>query len=182
LPYAVEMYFDQTADATLRGLWQAMTHAGIRTGMIESGQRPHVTLAVYDTLVDDGWFLATLEEFAGVTAPLALTLGTIGIFPTSEAVLYLGVTMTGALYDLHTAYHTWFSDYKSGLRSYYAPNFWIPHSTIGYGLSLESMFAAIQCCAAFTFPITAHVQGLGLVEVTAEACHVIADIPIGTLD
>jgi 2'-5' RNA ligase len=166
LAYAIEMYFDEATEATVRGMWQSIAATGLPSAMLVGGYRPHVTLAVYDTLQDDGWFASTLEVLAGVAPPVSLTLDSYGVFPTSEGVLFLGVTVTEALLELHNTFHSWFTDYRDGLRGYYAPNRWTPHCTLGLGLTFEQMGAAMRACAAQTIPLVTPVTAFGLVEVS----------------
>jgi 2'-5' RNA ligase len=182
LAYAVEMYFDVLTDSTVRGMWQSIATAGVPSPMLVGGYRPHVTLAVYDALKDDGWFASTLEVLAGVAPSIQLTLGSYGIFPTAEGVLFLGVTVTDALQELHSSFHAWFADYKVGLRGYYAPDHWIPHCTLGLGLSVAQMTAAIEACAGVALPLTAKVTSFGLVEVSRERYREIAEFALNPLD
>jgi 2'-5' RNA ligase len=166
LAYAIEMYFDEATEATVRNMWQSIASAGLPSAMLTGGYRPHVTLAVYDTLRDDGWFASTLEVLAGVAPSVNLTLDSYGVFPTDEGALFLGVTVTSALLELHATLHSWFADYQAGLRGYYAPDKWTPHCTLGMGLSFEQMGTAMRACAAQPIPLMTPVHAFGLVEVS----------------
>ena len=182
MAYAVEMYFDILTDSTVRGMWQSIAASGVPSAMLLGGYRPHVTLAVYDELKDDGWFASTLEVLAGVAPPIHLTFNSFGVFPTAEWVLFLGVTVTDSLNQLHSSFHSWFADYRTGLRSYYAPDHWVPHCTLALGLSLDQMTTAIQSCAAVTLPLTARVLSFGLVEVSRTTYREIAEFALSPLD
>ncbi|MBX3084626.1 MAG: 2'-5' RNA ligase family protein [Anaerolineae bacterium] len=182
MAHAVEMYFDEATDSAVRGMWQSIAATGVPSAMLAGGYRPHVTLAVYDDLKDDGWFASTLEVLAGVAPPVSLTLSSYGIFPGAEGVLFLGVTVTDALCELHGTFHTWFTDYQSSSRAHYAPDQWVPHCTLALGLSLDEMAKALQACQGCPLPLTAQVTAFGLVEVSPISYREIAVFASRPLD
>jgi hypothetical protein len=96
--FAIEMYFDDAADAAVRTVWSALEHREVvsaASGPVQNAQ-PHVSLAVFD----DGEMQA-VEQILLYRLPavrrLPLTLASLGFFLTQEAVAFLGVVPTARL-------------------------------------------------------------------------------------
>ena len=54
MPYAVELLFDAEGETRVRCVWKALKAAGLSSYMVDSESRPHITLAVYDSLENQG--------------------------------------------------------------------------------------------------------------------------------
>ncbi|MBX3065608.1 MAG: 2'-5' RNA ligase family protein [Anaerolineae bacterium] len=167
MQYAVELYFDDAAEQLIRKMWQAMEEAGIPSGMLGEGFRPHVTLAVYEKKRGKR-FVAGLEHFATTIKPITLKLDHYGIFATEESVLFLGVTVSSALLRLHRAFQRRFKMLSGGLKDYYLVDRWVPHCTIAHHLPLEQMAAAINVFKEMgvTLPIQPKITAISLIEVS----------------
>jgi hypothetical protein len=169
--YAIELYFDEAAEQSVRAISHYLAEIGVLPDAAHGEARPRLKLAVYETLADDGWFLATLEEFAGVFPALDLSLSSVGMLPPLSdgtrgegSTIFLGVTPTHALLEIHAALHGWFADYRGGLRPQYAASHWLPHCVVATGLSPEQVAFAMQCCTMLHLPITATARTLGFAE------------------
>jgi len=46
----------------------------------------------------------------------------IGVFPTNEGVIFLGVTVTQKLQQIHAGFHAIFAEFTGDLRPYYQVN------------------------------------------------------------
>ena len=86
---AVVLYLDPQAAEIVRGMWRQLADRNISTFMLDSGVRPHVSLAVYERLEfeDAG---KSLAEFAESIPPFPLILCTTGSFTGENRVLFLG--------------------------------------------------------------------------------------------
>jgi len=60
MPFAVEMYFDPATEAEIRALWNSLAQAGVSSRLPDSGSRPHISLAVFQSL-DPARFRAELQ-------------------------------------------------------------------------------------------------------------------------
>ena len=70
--------------------------------MLEGGYRPHISLAVYDgEAIDVENLRQNLIAYANSTQPFELVLSNLGLFPTEEGVIFLGVTVTQKLMKIH---------------------------------------------------------------------------------
>ena len=97
LPFVAELYFDPSTEECIRGAWKAIIdEAGISASMPKGGYRPHVSLGVCNYLEPNA-FEKELSTFAASVTSFRLSVPNIGIFSTSEGVVFLGVTVTEQL-------------------------------------------------------------------------------------
>ena len=110
MPYAVELALDPVSADVVRRAWRELDDAGI-THVSRSGARPHVTLGIWLTLDHDG-AEAELTQFAAETAPVRLTLASVGLFP--RVAIFLAPTVTAELLQLHAGFHRRFGRLGEG--------------------------------------------------------------------
>ena len=140
MPYAVELLFDEEGEARVRRIWEALKAAGLSAYMVESGSIPHITLAVYDSLltsntvnlsrIDEIRFCKRLGEFAARWAPFTVNFVSIGAFPQSGGTVFLTPTPSEDLLMIHGHFHCSFDDFEANEWEYYKPPFWFPHCTL----------------------------------------------------
>ena len=172
MPFVIELYFDPSTEAGIRDAWKAIDEAGISDSMLESDYRPHVSLGVCDLLETDS-LAQELSTFAASVAPFRLSFSNIGIFSTSEGVVFLGVTVTEELLNIHTAFHEIFKKYAQEQREYYTVGRWVPHCTLAFGLSEHQIAEAVTICQQITLPISTEIKEIGLVEVSPTSCRLL---------
>lgn len=170
MPFAVELYFDPSTEVSIRGAWTAIDEAGISASMPKGGYRPHVSLGVCNHLKSKA-FEKELSTFAESITPFRLSLSNIGIFPTSEGVIFLGVTVTDQLLNIHRRFHKIFKKHAQEKREYYAVGRWTPHCTLAFGLSEEQIVEAVTICRQIALPILAKVKEIGVVKVSPTSCQ-----------
>lgn len=170
MPFVVELYFDPTVEECIRGAWKAINEAGISDSMPKGGYRPHVSLGVCDHL-EINPLTQELSNFAASIAPFRLSFPNIGVFSTSEGVVYLGVTVTEALLSVHAAFHEIFKKYAEEQREYYTVGRWVPHCTLAFGLSEEQIVEAVTICRQIDLPTSTKVKEIGVVEVFPTSCQ-----------
>ncbi len=110
MPYAVELALDPVSADVVRRAWRELDDAGI-THVSRSGARPHVTLGIWLTLDHDG-AEAELTQFAAETAPVRLTLASVGLFP--RVAIFLAPTVTAELLQPHAGFHRRFGRLGEG--------------------------------------------------------------------
>lgn len=179
MPFVVELYFDPSTEASIRGAWTAIDEVGISDSMPKSGYRPHVSLGVCDHLETDS-LVQELSTFAESITPFRLSLSNIGIFPTSEGVIFLGVTVTDQLLNIHRRFHKIFKKHAQEQREYYAVGRWTPHCTLAFGLSEEQIVEAVTICRQITLPILAEVKEIGVVKVSPTSCQTLSSFSFKT--
>jgi len=163
MPFAVEMFFDERADKLVRDVWADLANAGVNSFMIDGNYRPHVSLGVlgqYST----PWFENELCSFAASHRSFPIKFDCLGIFPRPEGVVYFGAVVTEQLLSVHREFHNRFAALMAKVGSYYLPGNWVPHCTLGCGLSLDAIPTAVGVCSRAMLPIAAQVAEISLVE------------------
>ena len=170
MPFVVELYFDLSTEECIRDVWTAIDEAGISDSMIKGGYRPHVSLGVCNH-IELNTFTQELSTFAAGIAPFQLSFPNIGIFSTSEGVVFLGVTVTEQLLNVHARFHGIFKKHAQEQREYYTVGNWTPHCTLAFGLSEHEIAEAIKICRQFALPISTDIKEIGVVEVSPTSCQ-----------
>ena len=170
MPFVVELYFDPSTEDRIRDAWKAIDEAGISASMLDGGYRPHVSLGVCDHLEIDS-LAQELSNFAASVAPFRLSFPNIGIFSTSEGVVFLGATVTEQLLNVHTAFHEIFKKHAQEQREYYTVGRWVPHCTLAFGLSEAQIVEAVTLCRRIILPTSTKVREIGVVEVSSTSCQ-----------
>ena len=181
MPFVVELYFDTSTEASIRGAWKTIDEAGISDSMPKGGYRPHVSLGVCDHLETDS-LAQELSTFAASITPFRLSFPNIGIFSTSEGVVYLGVTVTEQLLNVHARFHEIFKKHAQEQREYYTVGRWVPHCTLAFGLSEEQIIEAVTVCRQIDLPVSTEVKEIGLVKVSATGCQTLSSFSFKTTD
>jgi hypothetical protein len=166
MPFAVELSFDESADSSVRALWDRIDHAGISSLGTTQGSpfRPHMSMAVFeDGDPDQLWreLAKPVESCLG----LPLTLGALGFFLNDEAVAFLHVVATAGLLDRHRSVISAYSADPSRLWQHYGIDRLVPHCTLATGLRDGEMATVADALAKCVLPIGAHVAMGALVEV-----------------
>ncbi|RKU22634.1 hypothetical protein C6500_03810 [Candidatus Poribacteria bacterium] len=170
MPFVAELYFDPSTEERIREAWKALDEAGISDSMPKGGYRPHISLGISNHLELDA-FAQELSVFAAGVTPFRLSFPNIGIFSTSEGVVYWGATATAQLLNLHTAFHKIFKKYAKEQREYYTVGQWVPHCTLAFGLSEDQIAEAVTVCRQIDLPVSTEVREIGVVNVSPTSCR-----------
>jgi 2'-5' RNA ligase len=158
MPYSIEMFFDEAGDARVRSLASMLTSAGTPF-LGDVGSRPHVSLAVADSL-DIPATCLLLDRFASATAPFPLSLTSIGFFPGDAPVAFLAPKVTPDLLILHAGFAAEFAAVAQGIWKHYSPSAWAPHCTLTMAVQPDRLADVLGA----RFPIDVTVTSLALVE------------------
>lgn len=175
MSFAVELYFDEVAEKTLREAWKSMADAGISTALLDGVQRPHVTLGACDEISQT--FKNALALFAKETAPFDLS--SVGAFITAEGVIFLAPTVTRPLLDLHTRFHAFFDEHAGKKWPLYLPGAWVPHCTLAFRLTPEQLRQGFDIAAEIKLPLTCRIIEIGLLSGVGEPEKELVSFPIG---
>jgi 2'-5' RNA ligase len=160
MPYAIELALDPSSDAAVRRVWHELDRAGI-TWMARSGARPHVTVGVWETL-DIDETTCELTRFADETAPLRLTLASVGMFP--GVAVFLAPVVTAELLDLHARVHRRLAGRGGGAWHHYQRGAWVPHCTVASDLEPDQFQSASAIAARAPLPLESLLVEVGIVE------------------
>lgn len=143
MPFAIELLFDAKTDQAVRKLGNLLEKQKIPTILSAHGASPHVTLAVFDKF-DRKRMIPLLDRLAGRFRPIPLALSSLGNFPGSERALFLAPVVTPNLLKLHEILHLSLKGLIQGVLPYYLPGRWVPHCTLGMGLSRKDLTRAFE--------------------------------------
>jgi 2'-5' RNA ligase len=160
MAHALEVYFDDQADAAVRELWQLLADADLPSLATRTHRRhrPHVSLAVADSFA--GADLAPLRSMLKTHRP-TLHLYVLGTFPGREGALFLGVPATAELLAFHAEVHAALAGQPVEHWPYYQPGNWVPHCTLAEGLGQAEAAKAFGLLFGYE-PITATVSATGI--------------------
>jgi 2'-5' RNA ligase len=162
--FAVELYFDPSTEASLKALWGSLSQADVSSLLLEIGSRPHVSLADFEQ-IDPAILCAELETFAEKTSSLPVTLSAVGVFPTTEGVVYMAPVVTQELLTLHMRFHERLNALCIASSLYYRPGHWVPHCTCAAELPPQKILAAVEICRrSDVFNRPARLTAIGLIE------------------
>ena len=181
MPFVAELYFDPSTEARIRDAWKTLDAAGISDSMPKGGYRPHISLGICNHLELDA-FAQELSIFAADIVPFRVLFPNIGIFSTSEGVVYWGATATAQLINLHTAFHEIFKKYAKEQREYYTVGQWVPHCTLAFGLSEDEIVKTVNVCRQMDLPVSTEIEEIGLVEVSPTGCRTLYSFSFKTTD
>jgi 2'-5' RNA ligase len=162
------MSLEREGDARVRAAWAALDAAGIESPSVSAtitGYRPHVSLAVFDEAASmDG----ELQKAVTGAIGLPLRLGSLGVFPGPDGVVFFGVVVTHQLAAVQRSVYDVVAVHSRGYWRYYEPGVWIPHCTLATGATDPARaFAAL---APLDLPIDTACASIELVDIdTGEA-------------
>jgi len=163
---------DAGSDAAIRRTWEAIAEAGIKSAMLDAGYRPHVSLGVCEELDVDG-LAQELSSFAERVSPFALTLSSVGLFPSRDNVIFLGVAPTPGLLDVNSEFHGFFGKYAKAQREHYQSGKWVPHCTLAFDLSDGMLAEAIEICRRTPLPLHSRIEEIGVAEVSPSSARLL---------
>ncbi len=161
--YAVVLYFDQQTEQGVLDLRDVLENHGVSSMLGRLGDRPHISLAVFDD-VDRDLLISVAQDHSGTLAAFGLQLSAVGTFPTNENTVFLSPVPTIELLQCHQELHRRLA--TSGLlpSPYYLPANWVPHCTVEQNIPDEQVTRAIQLCKDAFKPLTGAFQEIGVVE------------------
>lgn len=177
MSFGTVLHFDPATEDAVYELWDALD-AMVERPMRESGVRPHVTLASSDQIDAKALQTAT-ATFAASVHPFRLTLSSIGLFATDEGVLFLGVTVSRGLLEMHAEYNHLFARYARQPDAYYRLGAWVPHCTLAVGLKAEQLPDALGVARRASLPIYGTAAEMALLRVGEGAVTTLATFQLG---
>ncbi len=158
---AVELLFDPTTEAAIKGPWDRLETAGVPSlaSRTHRRHRPHISLAVAER-IETGQLQDARDCLAATH--LDVTLYAPAVFPR-PGVLYLSVVPTLALLRLHEEVHTALGDSIIAPRDGYAVGAWMPHCTLAQDLTRAQIAQGIDLLHDQPI-VTAHISTAGILD------------------
>ena len=160
---ALEFFLDEDADAVVRALWRRLDEAGVPSLATRTHRRhrPHVTFAVARS-IPARTRQALCRDLALLTLP-ALWLYTLGTFPSTENVLFLGAVTDPELIAVHSTVHDALAGKVQAPSADYLPGAWVPHCTLAEDVSSAQLVAGLAALHPVV-PIRARIAGFGITD------------------
>ncbi len=178
MAYAVELSFDEAADAKVRAVWQAIEDVRISTTLRNDAGQPHMTLGVA-ALIDMRTIEQALRQFASAIPALTLSFEHIGLFHTSENAVFLAPIVTAQLLHMHTDFHGLFAQHTQERWPYYLPGGWVPHCTLAHKVPSAQLATVIGIARSMRLPLRARVRRLAVVEVAVATPRQMFSVEVG---
>jgi 2'-5' RNA ligase len=112
-----------------------------------------------------------VQAFARAYAPSPVQFGSVGTFANETSVVFLAPVVTQALVAAHADFWNTFTGCVAESRHFYHPENWIPHCTLGLGLTPEQVPHAIVLGQAIDLPLFGQFEAIGIVEFPALIDH-----------
>lgn len=159
--HAVELYFDDTGTRQINIVREQLSASGVS---IDAGTRPHISLALYENL-NQHELIERVSVFAKHPCHLNLNMASLGIFPSSESVIFFAPKITPELLGFHADFLYFMESYHPKLSSYYDIPHWVPHCTLGIHLSSDELTTAVKLLKELNpLPILARITQIGVLE------------------
>ena len=141
--YAVVSLLDEAHYRQVEELWDQLKDHCCIAGIYRT-PFPHFSYHVapgYDLAL----LRTRLEQFARTTPPFRVRTAGLGIFTGPNPVIYMPVVRSPLLSALHQALWPAVEETATGGLTYYQPDLWIPHITLGHGdLCHENLGPVVQ--------------------------------------
>ncbi|MEU7904941.1 2'-5' RNA ligase family protein [Actinoplanes sp. NPDC049118] len=165
---ALELYLDVNATRRLRTLWHALEAEGIPTlaSLLAERHRPHLSLVAAARLEPEPVAAALADLDLGVG--LTLDLDFVGQFV--GRVLWLGVTPTAELLEVHRAVHERLTAAGIDVWDHYRPGRWVPHCTVSLRVPNPLLATALRRCLEI-LPVRATVTAASVTDHANDIAH-----------
>lgn len=161
--YAAVIKLDTISSRIVSECWQELARGNIGRYMIDNDYQPHVTLGVCDKLDNQKCFIG-FKDFAGAREPFTITLSSFGFFIGEESALFLGVTPTKQLIDLHAEFHDTFCRHAEHVNPYFSPENWVPHCSLAVKMSEFQVAQGVEVIRSIKLPIKSVATEIAIIE------------------
>lgn len=148
--------------AAVQQIWSALAREGVAGDHNHRTVNPHISLAIVHEAHQSA-LEQSLTNDAKDLNPIPVTLPFYGVFTSPRQVVFLGVTVTNALYSVHRTLHETYGNYLD-LEQLTAPTSWIPHCSLVLDIAERDLPQAIEVCQDFPLPIETHINRLAIVD------------------
>lgn len=168
MAYAVSAWFDPTLEDQVRAIWRILSEAALSSTLHTGPYRPHVTLGICEEL-DRGSFSSDLHRALQTSrAGIPVALPSLGVFHNDPPVLFLGVTVSRALLELHALVHRLLARHGRRPHDYFLPDRWNPHCTLAPSIETTKLMQAVALSSELKLPLVGAIRHLGIIDTPAE--------------
>lgn len=164
MDYGVILYLDTKSNNYIKDLRYKVCNNGVNKHTIDSGIKPHITLASFDSK-DIFNFIEKLKIFLKDEKSFEIKFNSIGIFPFKENVVYLSPVMNMELYGIHNRFYSFFKNDNLEYGDYYLPERWVPHCTVASRLDINEVISSITTIKEEFKVFSSLVKCVGVIQV-----------------
>jgi len=163
MAYAVVIYFDKTSELPILNAWRELEKKNISQAISNPGIRPHITLAIYDSLncIECEKEIKQLADNSGV---LSINADHFGIFPHSSPVIFIAPAPNCELMNFQKRIHQVLKNNVGGSWEMYQSGNWVPHLTLAHDIEKENFPAALEICMKIQLPLELKITQIGVVK------------------
>ena len=162
MAFAIQLFVDPGSDTAVRTLWEEVARIGL-SKMRDSGNRPHVSLAIYREL-DVAVCASLLKVFATTHVPFPLTFESLGIFHAEKTVVFLAPIVSSHLLDVHKEVHALPQGTGAFPAPYYLPGHWTPHCALATQIPSHLLSQVVDIGLGISFPLSFSIDEIGVIE------------------
>lgn len=163
----VSAWFDVRTESAVRDIWRMLADAGISRTLHHGPYRPHVTLAVYET-IDRPTFTAALRRHLASVRSFPVVFSGLGVFLNNPPTAFLSVTLSERLRQLHCDAHELLEHTGRGAVAYHLRDRWNPHCSLALELPGPTLPKAVEFLRTLSLPFEGLVDRVGIIDTPAE--------------
>ena len=163
----VSAWFDSATESSIRAMWKLLADAGLSRTLHNGPYRPHITLAVYET-VDREAFVPAARQHLLSLRPFRVVFAGLGVFLNDPPTAYLSVTPSDQLHQLHRDVHDLLRTHAQGPAPHCLRDLWNPHATLAFELPGATFPKAMDLLRAIPTPFEGTVDRVGVIDTPAE--------------
>lgn len=151
MAFGAAFLFDSVTEAAFRSLWQAQADAGLPSFMLGVDYPPHIT-AAGSREGHQAPIPEAVRARLSALAPLPVQWASLGVFPSSEGVVFLSPVISTDLLALHRDVWQLFINHLTAPVPYYRPGQWVPHVTLAFGVAAHQLGAVTELLSRQAWP------------------------------
>ena len=167
MPVAVSAWFDESTESSIRAMWKRLADAGFSRELHDGPYRPHITLALYER-IDRAAFVPATRQQLSTWRPFPVVFAGLGVFLNDAPTVYLSVTPSDRLHQLHREVHELLRGRAQGPAPHCLQDSWNPHATLAFALPGATFLEAMDLLRATALPFEGIVDRVGVIETPVE--------------
>ncbi len=145
-------------------MWKTLADNGLPSLDSIGNARPHLTVAVYDSVSDKDMIQNAVKTVCQSRKPFNITFTHLGLFTVNDFPVFLSTPLSDPLYAVNTVLHEACDKFSLQKWPYYSLGEWVPHCTLAICGSEAEAGEVVQCAAALFKPFTARAERIGIAE------------------
>jgi hypothetical protein len=166
--YALEMFFDKSAEDMIYGFFNDLKENNISSYMLDVDARPHISIGVFND-IDIADCSNRLKRFCEQTSKINISFSSLGVFTFPKPCLFLAPIVNQSLIEIHNKLHSLFNDTNHTGFEYYLPNEWVPHCAIDISPDINVICKSTDLIMKKFIPIDCEIFEIGWVEISNPA-------------